>query len=240
MRISRRLLASGFVQAPLAFLLALYIRIVGGTTRWQREGFDTLETLRAEGKPLIFCFWHGRLAMMPLCHREARAAAVLISIHRDGRLVARVIERLGLSTIDGSTGRGGETAMLQCRAQLSKGGIVSIAPDGPRGPRMQAAAGTIQLAALTGVPILPSAVATSRRHVFSSWDRFLLPLPFGRGLYRVGAPISVPRDADASAIDAARLALERALNELSADCDRRMGHAPIEPAPSLATMEAAR
>ncbi|MGH6884025.1 MAG: lysophospholipid acyltransferase family protein, partial [Hypericibacter sp.] len=79
MRISRRLLASELIQVPLACFLALYIRIVGWTTRWQREGFGTLEALRAEGKPVIFCFWHGRLAMMPLCHREARAAAVLIS-----------------------------------------------------------------------------------------------------------------------------------------------------------------
>lgn len=240
MRISRRLLASGLIQAPLAFLFAFYIRIVGWTTRWQREGFDSLEAIRADGKPLIFCFWHGRLAMMPLCHREARAAAVLISTHRDGRLVARMIETLGLSTIDGSTRRGGEAATLQCRTQLSKGGIVSIAPDGPRGPRMQAAAGTIQLAALTGVPILPSSVATSRRRVFGSWDRFLLPLPFGRGIYRVGVPISVPRDADAAAIEAARLALEKALNELSADCDRRMGHVPIEPAAAGAIAEPAR
>jgi hypothetical protein len=240
MSLSRRLLASGPVQSLLALPIGFYIRIVGWTTRWQREGFDVLEALRADGKPLIFCFWHGRLAMMPLCHREARAAAVLISTHRDGRLVARTIERLGLSTIDGSTTRGGDTAILQCRTQLSKGGIVSIAPDGPRGPRMQAAAGTIQLAALTGVPILPSAVATSHRRVFDSWDRFLLPLPFGRGIYRIGAPISVPRDADAAAIETARLALERALNELSADCDRRMGHAPIEPAAPHAIAEPAR
>jgi len=240
MRISRRLLASGPVQILLAFLIALYIRFVGWTTRWQREGYDVLVGLRSENKPLIFCFWHGRLAMMPLCHPEARNASVLISTHRDGRLVAHTIRNLGLATIDGSTGRGGETATLQCRSQLGKGGIVAIAPDGPRGPLMHAAAGAVQLAALTGVPILPSSVATRRRRVLGSWDRFLLPMPFGRGIYRIGAPIAVPRDADAAAIEAARLALERALNEISADCDRRMGHDPIEPMPSRAGAEPAQ
>jgi lysophospholipid acyltransferase (LPLAT)-like uncharacterized protein len=218
------------VQSLLAFLIAFYIRIVGWTTRWQREGFDQFEALRAEGKPFLFCFWHGRLFMMPLCNRGSRGAAVLISTHRDGRLVARTIENLGLSTIDGSSSRGGKTATLQCRRELGKGNIVSIAPDGPRGPRMRAAAGTIRLAALTGAPILPSSFATSRRRVLGSWDRLLLPLPFGRGIYRVGAPIWVPRDADEAAIEQARLALEQALNEVSADCDRRMGHMPIEPA----------
>jgi lysophospholipid acyltransferase (LPLAT)-like uncharacterized protein len=230
MRLSRRLLASGPVQSLLAFLIALYLRIVGGTTRWQREGFEALEALRAEGKPLIFCFWHGRLAMMPLCHREARSASVLVSTHRDGRLVARTLRHLGLAAIDGSRTRGGEAASLRCRTRLNAGGIVAMAPDGPQGPRMRAASGIVQLAALTGVPILPASVATSRRRVLGSWDRFLLPLPFGRGLYRIGAPISVPREADAGAIEASRMALERSLNELSADCDRRMGHAPIEPA----------
>jgi lysophospholipid acyltransferase (LPLAT)-like uncharacterized protein len=229
MRFSRRLLASGPVQSLLAFFIARYIRFVGWTTRWQREGYDFLVGLRAESKPLIFCFWHGRLAMMPLCHPEARNAAVLISTHRDGRLVAHAVRNLGLATIDGSTSRGGEMATLQCRTRLGEGGIVAIAPDGPRGPLMRAAAGAIRLAAITGVPILPSSVATRRRRVLGSWDRFLLPLPFGRGIYRIGAPITVPREADAAAIEAARLALEQALNELSAECDRRMGHAPIEP-----------
>jgi hypothetical protein len=50
----------------------------------------------------------------------------------------------------------------------------------------------------------------------------------------------VPRDADEAAIEAARLALETALNDVSADCDRRMGHAPIEPAPLQPKTEAAR
>jgi lysophospholipid acyltransferase (LPLAT)-like uncharacterized protein len=240
MRPSRRFLSSGFVQSLLAFLVTLYIRIVGWTTRWEREGFDSLVGLRADGKPLLFCFWHGRLAMMPLCHPEARQAAVLISAHRDGQLVGRTIRNLGLSTIDGSSTRGGEAATLRCRRWLGQGGIVAIAPDGPQGPRMRAAAGIVQLAALTSVPILPSSVATSRCRQMKSWDRFLLPLPFGRGIYRIGTPISVPRDADDATIEAARLALEQALNELSADCDRRMGHAPIEPAPLQPMAEAAR
>jgi lysophospholipid acyltransferase (LPLAT)-like uncharacterized protein len=224
----------------MASLIASYIRFVGWTTRWQREGFEFLLGLRAEKEPLLFCFWHGRLAMMPLCHPEARQAAVLISTHRDGQLVGRTIRKLGLSIIAGSTTRGGETATLRCRTHLDQGGIVAIAPDGPQGPRMRAAAGIVQLAALTGVPILPSSVATERCRRLDSWDRFLLPLPFGRGIYRIGAPIRIPRNADAATIEAARLTLEQALNELSAECDRRMGHAPIEPAPLRPMAEAAR
>jgi lysophospholipid acyltransferase (LPLAT)-like uncharacterized protein len=240
MRLSRRLLASDPLQSLMASLIAVYIRIVGWTTRWEREGFEQFEAWRGSGKPFFFCFWHGRLFMMPLCNRGSRGAAVLISTHRDGRLVARTIENLGLTTIDGSSSRGGRAATLQCRRELAKGNIVSIAPDGPRGPRMHATAGTIRLAALTGAPILPSSFATSRRRVLGSWDRLILPLPFGRGIYRVGGPIWVPRDADEAAIEAARLALETALNDVSADCDRRMGHAPIEPSPLQPKTEAAR
>lgn len=232
MRLSWRMLASGPVQAILAMAVALYLKLVGATTRWQREGFAEPLARLAQGEPFILCFWHGRLAAMPLCHPERSRAAVLISAHRDGRLIARTIRHFGLATIDGSSSRGGEAGLVECARRLTQGGVVAIAPDGPRGPRMRAAAGALKLASVTGAPIYPVSVATSRRRVLASWDRFLLPLPFGRGLFLVGTPIVLPREADGAALEAARQVLEARLNALSAEADRRMGQAPIEPAPA--------
>jgi lysophospholipid acyltransferase (LPLAT)-like uncharacterized protein len=53
-----------------------------------------------------------------------------------------------------------------------------------------------------------------------SWDRFLLPRPFARGLFVYGAPILVPREADEAALEAARLEVERSLNEVTERADR--------------------
>lgn len=53
-----------------------------------------------------------------------------------------------------------------------------------------------RLAALSGVPVLPVAAHTSRARVLGSWDRMVLPLPFGRGAIVCGEPIWVPRRGD--------------------------------------------
>jgi hypothetical protein len=73
-----------------------------------------------------------------------------------------------------------------------------------------------------------------------SWDRFLLPLPFGRGVYAWGEAIEVPRDADAPAREAARRELEDRLNALTTEADRICGHRPIEPGPARAPAEISR
>jgi lysophospholipid acyltransferase (LPLAT)-like uncharacterized protein len=54
----------------------------------------------------------------------------------------------------------------------------------------------------------------------NSWDRFLVPRPFSRGLFVYGAPILVPRDADEARLEAARLEVERGLNEVTERADR--------------------
>ena len=78
---------------------------------------------------------------------------------------------------------------------LEDGDQIVITPDGPRGPAREAAAGVAQLAALTQAPIIPCAAQTSARRVLATWDRMVLPLPFGRGVLVCAAPIAVPRDA---------------------------------------------
>ena len=58
--------------------------------------------------------------------------------------------------------------------------------------------GIVTLAQLSGRPIVPVAVVTSRRIDFASWDRASLGLPFGRGAMVLGEPVHVARDADAA------------------------------------------
>ncbi len=72
--------------------------------------------------------------------------------------------------------------------------------------------GIIKLAQASGRPIYPSAIATSRRIVLNNWDRTTINLPFGRGAGVAAEPITVPRDADDTALEAARLLLEERLN----------------------------
>jgi len=74
--------------------------------------------------------------------------------------------------------------------------------------------GIVTLAQMSGRPIVPVAVVTSRRIDFNSWDRASIGLPFGRGAIVLGEPVHVPRDADAAALEGHRLTVERELDRI--------------------------
>jgi lysophospholipid acyltransferase (LPLAT)-like uncharacterized protein len=113
---------------------------------------------------------------------------------------------------------------------LKSGISVGITPDGPRGPRMHASEGVVQVARLSGVPVIPCGFSAARRRTLGSWDRFTLALPFSRGLFVWGEPILVAHDADSAAMEAARRAIEAGLTSVTQAADRAMGHPPVEPA----------
>lgn len=215
----------------MGWLSALYVRFVGRTTRWKRIGIAEPAARFERGESLIVCFWHNRLMVAPLVHPARRRSAVMVSHHGNGRLIGHAVSHFGLASIAGSSAGGGEAAALEAGRHLERGETVVMAPDGPRGPRMRAAPGALRIAQLSSAPIYPLAVSTTRRRVLQHWDRFMLALPFGRGLFLAGDPIRVPPKAGETERERLRRMLETRLTELSAEADRLMGHAPIEPAP---------
>lgn len=228
MGVLKSLLARPAVQEVLATAAAAYIRLVFRTTRWRWEGRAHLEAALAKG-PVIAAFWHARILMMPEAWQRPEPRQMLISPHRDGRLITRTIARFGVSSIEGSSRRDGSKALRRIVLALRAGITVGITPDGPRGPRMRAKPGLVAAARLAGVPILPVTFSTSRGRIFNSWDRFLLPLPWGRGVFLYGPPIDA--HADAGDPETIRLRVEQVLNDLTEAADRAMGRAPIAPAP---------
>ncbi|MCC7260692.1 MAG: lysophospholipid acyltransferase family protein [Alphaproteobacteria bacterium] len=229
-KLIKRLLRSPVTQSALALLVAGYIRLVHATTRWERIGYGHIEPFFKEKKPFIVAFWHGRLLLMPMFPFYNTRAHVLISHHRDGALIAGVMRYFGLDTVRGSSSKGARGAMRAMLELLEHGESIAITPDGPRGPRMHAQAGAVMVAKKSGVPIIPIAVANSRRKLLGSWDRFILALPFGRGVFAAGVPIAVPGDADKSDMERIRVALEDALNALTREADERVGVEPVTPA----------
>jgi lysophospholipid acyltransferase (LPLAT)-like uncharacterized protein len=230
MTVLKRLTRSSAFQAVICWLAANYIRFVHITGRWREEGREPAHRLTGEGQPYIAALWHSRLLMAPTGWRSPAPLSVIISQHRDGEMIARVVHHFGVRTIRGSTTRGGSKALREMLRAIKSGRNIAITPDGPRGPRMRAQAGIVLLARLSGAPIVPSAYAVSRRKLASSWDRFVIALPFSRGLYLWGAPIYVARDADQAALEQARMEVENSLNALTQDADRRMGVEPVIPA----------
>lgn len=230
----KQILRAKSVQSALSWVLAHYIRVVHLTSRWPVIGGEHKAALLARGQPFIVCFWHGRILMMPQAWEHILPMHVLISEHRDGRFISRTMDWFDIHTVVGSSSRGATAALREMVRLLRAKNCISITPDGPRGPRMRAAQGVVAAARLAGVPILPLTFSTTRGRNARSWDRFLVAFPFGRGVFIWGAPITVPADADAAALERARREVETALNDMTDQADRMCGRATIAPMPEAA------
>ena len=214
----------------VCLLASFYIRLVHASGQWRIENKEFPEKLISEGKTFITCFWHGRLLMMSFAWQYKPSFYMLISTHPDGKLIAKTIKRLGFNVLQNTGKNNGTLAMRSMIRALNNGDYVGITPDGPRGPRMRASEGAIALAKLSGAPILPISYSSSRCKVFQSWDRFLLPLPFARGILIWGKPIKISNKANKIEIEIARQELEEQLTELTKSADKLVGQTTPEPA----------
>lgn len=213
----KRLGRTRAVQGAIGWLAVAWLGLVRATTRFVLEPERFPETMR-QRLPVIVAMWHGQHFMVHFAWPEGAPVSALISRSGDGEINARVLERLGVTPIRGSGGsgikirkRGGAAALREMLRRLAQGSTIVMTADVPKVSRI-AGPGIVTLAQLSGRPIYPIAVVTRRRIHFRSWDRASLGLPFGRGAMVLGAPIHVAADADASAREAARLAVEAGLN----------------------------
>ena len=212
---------AGWIRASVGVLAAHYLRLVWKTSRFVIEPEDFYERVKPD-LPVIVAMWHGQHFMMPFVRRGHRVK-VLISRHRDGEINAIAAERLGVKTIRGSGDhyrrydrKGGVGAFKAMLAALQDGWTMALTADIPKISR-KAGPGIVKLAQLSGRPIIPVAVATSRRIVADNWDRSVANLPFSRGAMVFGDPIRVPANADEAALEAARQTVE---TELTTATDR--------------------
>jgi hypothetical protein len=134
--------------------------------------------------------WHGELLPLIVQH-QFDGVKILISEHRDGEMIARIIGRFGLPAIRGSTTRGAARALLEMCDALASGGEVAVTPDGPRGPARSFASGAIVAAHRAGAPIVAIGVSASRSWRLRSWDAFMIPKPFARVTIAYSDPMYV-------------------------------------------------
>ncbi|MEM6438504.1 MAG: lysophospholipid acyltransferase family protein [Pseudomonadota bacterium] len=234
-----RLREIGWARRAASAAGAFWIRLVQGTTRWTEEGTEALDAAIRSPDPHMIFVWHGRVIMIPSERaREGAVVHALISANRDGDMIADCVARFGVPSIRGSAkdprkpdkDKGGREAAKAVREVLASGALVAATPDGPRGPRGRMQPGMAALALLSRATVVPYAFATRRAIVFGSWDRFMLPLPFGRGAKVAGPAVPPPQARSEDALEAHRLALEAALNAATARADELAGRrAPIAP-----------
>lgn len=228
MRFVKNILKKTYVVRVIAALISFYIKFVFKTSKWQWINQEVITTLIKTDTPLIACFWHNRLLMMSMGwtgpHNKMH---MLISAHRDGLLIAETMKHFGILTVEGSSSKGGTQALRNLITLLKNGHCVGITPDGPRGPRFKARGGIIQIAKLSGCPIIPVTYSTKRRKILKSWDRFIFTVPFNEGVFIAADPIYVSSSADQNEMKDALIKLEDTLKQISDDADKLCGHSPI-------------
>ena len=230
----KKVLQSDILRSFVCWIGSLWIRFVYATGQWDWLNEEIPQKYWNDGKPFILAFWHGRLLMMPYSWPVGVPINMLISQHRDGELIAKTVGHFGIDTVRGSTGKegrsskGGAQALRAMVKTLKDGGYIGITPDGPRGPRMRASEGIVAVARLSGCPIIPVSFSVRRSKILSSWDRFVLALPFTKGVFIWGDPIFVDRSDDPAT---KQREIEQSLNWISEKADSKMGRKPIEPAP---------
>lgn len=216
----RKLRKQMWLQKFLPFVGALYLRFVYLTSKKVELNKQYAEDFVSGKVNMLGCFWHGRLCLAPFTWKLGKYPVdMLISNHTDGKMISDAIGHLKIGTIVGSTGKGGTTALKKIVSTLRDQNSVCYTPDGPRGPRYIAASGGIMAAKLAKAPMIPAGLSCRFAIRFSSWDHFLLPLPFNKIAIVWGEPIFIPQKSDASDIEIYQQKLQDSLNSLTEQAD---------------------
>ena len=185
-----RPLRNPLIQSILSSVLAAWMKFCFATIRWTYEGRGHAEQVWSDGGGVICAFWHSRIGLSPACWPLdlAQPAKALISLSPDGQFIAKAVALQGFPAVRGSSAnkdkadaaKGGSRALRDGLKQL-KIGALAITPDGPRGPVRVMAEGMPLMARMSGAPVLFIGMSCNPAVRLNSWDRAVLPLPFGKG-----------------------------------------------------------
>ena len=185
----------------ISILGALYIHLVFFTSNVKLKNRRNIDSALKKRKSFIYSFWHDQLLMCPLTWDNDSEIKVLISKHRDGDIISKVISILGFGSIRGSTNKpeknknkGSLRAVRQIIKSLNDNISIGISPDGPKGPRHRVSDGIIHIARLSEKEIIPVGIGFKKKWILNTWDRFIIPQIFNEICFVWGKPMKVSKN----------------------------------------------
>ena len=156
------------------------------------NGEEHLLNLINSGKPIMVCVWHGRM-LFPSWYIRLKTTNLhaIASRNADGEIMARILNKWGYGLIRGSTRKGGKAVVQKMAAVFKSAGIVAVTNDGPKGPPRIAKAGSTSLALKYNVQIITITGSATKYWQMQSWDKFMLPKPFGKIQLIVSPPLNI-------------------------------------------------
>ena len=185
----KKFLQNKHVQNLAGFIISFYIKICFHTSLWYVRNNKVLESYIEKNSKIIVIFWHSRLLMAPFCWNYNNNFKMLISSHRDGRIISRAVSHLGIETIQGSSNKNKISSAKQIINELNQKNIIGITPDGPRGPNQKIKEGLISMQKKTNSVIFPLCYSAKFYKRLSSWDKFMFVYPFNKFVAIWGNPI---------------------------------------------------
>lgn len=174
----------------LAFFIYLVLNLIYFTCKKKFYGEKTLPK-----ESCVVLFWHGKLTMMAFILKYLRKNGyqkqpyVLISNHKDGEIIASVMEYFGIKAVRGSTYDSPIKALLKIKELIKEGHDVYITPDGPRGPYHSISAGSYKISLKHKIPTVIMDNTASKFYSANSWDKMILAKPFSTIYYIISKPI---------------------------------------------------
>ncbi len=187
MRLKERIILT--LCPPLGYVV---VKFFCGAQKRYFLNYDNIRKAFAKKGNIILAFWHNRFFVIPFLYRYlfgSKEVVTLISRSIDGEYLTRMLRLFKAYIVRGSTTEGGATALKTLVKEIQSGKDLCITPDGPRGPKYQVQPGTIALAKMTKIPILPVSYDCTRKKILKSWDNFIIPIPFGKMVFCFGNPI---------------------------------------------------
>lgn len=200
------------------------IRVLTATYRFQPLiGAEHIEPYVDGQRVCAPAYWHQQHV---LCSTQVRRwigrgfkPCFLVSGSVDGEVPSRIARAWGAEVIRGSANQSGALALRDMQAMMKAGYSIVTTADGPRGPRYEFKAGTVLMARIAGVPILPMGCAADRAWYLDRWDAFMIPKPFARVCVGVGAPQEIPRNVALDDIEQYRARVQEAVMSVMRDCE---------------------
>ena len=186
------------------------------------NGEEHLLSLINTGKPIMVCVWHGRL-LFPSWYIRLKTTNLhaIAGRHTDAEIMARILNNWGYGLIRGSTRKGGKAVVQKMETVFKSAGVVAVTNDGPKGPSRIAKAGSTGLALKYNVQIITITGSATKYWQMKSWDRFMLPKPFGKIQLIVSPPLEITEELK-TAEEEVQL-LSDFMNQYQDDVDRLTG-----------------
>ena len=218
-KLRKKILRNVIIQLIIELISVIYMFFIKLTSTLNHRNSDSIKKSWDGDEQVIIAFWHNRLLLMTHCWKSNYPFHMLISKHPDGRLISKIINWFGISSINGSSTSGGGNAIRQLIRQLKNGSSIGITPDGPSGPIYKVNSGSIALAQLSGAKIIPVSASINHKRIISSWDKLIFPYPFSNIVCVWGEPIMIARNCNKKDILTSIKELEIKLNALSEEAD---------------------